>query len=154
MNSLNHAFSAWTAAELLPVFSLLTCCCLVCSRCSFAVGLGDLNSYRQRKQLNLVFALSQDRASPVILKMSWVKSIFSWPFGPGMDRWWPSPIHACVCLSETLTEAPLICFQLFRRVAAALPGMDSTPEKSKEDSILFIKLPQCSFVIGTECSCW
>lgn len=27
-------------------------------------------------------------------------------------------------------------FQLFRRVAAALPGMDSTPEKSKEDSIL------------------
>ncbi|NWI15069.1 RAB6A protein, partial [Crypturellus soui] len=25
--------------------------------------------------------------------------------------------------------------QLFRRVAAALPGMDSTPEKSKEDSI-------------------
>lgn len=28
-------------------------------------------------------------------------------------------------------------FQLFRRVAAALPGMDSTPEKSKEDSILF-----------------
>uniref|UniRef100_A0A0E9XJH7 Small monomeric GTPase n=1 Tax=Anguilla anguilla TaxID=7936 RepID=A0A0E9XJH7_ANGAN len=25
--------------------------------------------------------------------------------------------------------------QLFRRVAAALPGMDSTPEKSKEDMI-------------------
>lgn len=31
----------------------------------------------------------------------------------------------------------LTVLQLFRRVAAALPGMDSTPEKSKEDSILF-----------------
>ncbi|GCB71681.1 hypothetical protein scyTo_0008896 [Scyliorhinus torazame] len=26
-------------------------------------------------------------------------------------------------------------FQLFRRVAAALPGMDNAPEKSKEDMI-------------------
>lgn len=69
MSSLNHAFSACTAAELLPVFSLLTCCCLVCSRGPFAVGLGDLNSYRQRKPLNLVLALSQDRAAPVMLKM-------------------------------------------------------------------------------------
>jgi hypothetical protein len=33
--------------------------------------------------------------------------------------------------------------QLFRRVAAALPGMDSTPEKSKEDSILFL----CALII-------
>lgn len=30
--------------------------------------------------------------------------------------------------------------KLFRRVAAALPGMDSTPEKSKEDSILHMHL--------------
>lgn len=33
-------------------------------------------------------------------------------------------------------SSPVATFQLFRRVAAALPGMDSTPEKSKEDSIL------------------
>lgn len=59
-----------------------------------------------------------------------------------------------VCLSETFTEAPLVCFQLFRRVAAALPGMDSTPEKSKEDSILFTKLSQRSFVARTQCSRW
>lgn len=46
------------------------------------------------------------------------------------------------------TEAALAPFQLFRRVAAALPGMDSTPEKSKEDSILFIKLSQRSLVVA------
>ncbi|CAJ0964526.1 unnamed protein product [Ranitomeya imitator] len=34
----------------------------------------------------------------------------------------------------------VVMFQLFRRVAAALPGMDSTPEKSKEDSILLLEL--------------
>lgn len=33
-----------------------------------------------------------------------------------------------------------IVFQLFRRVAAALPGMDSTENKPPEDSILFLKL--------------
>ena len=37
------------------------------------------------------------------------------------------------CVSVVLRSS-----QLFRRVAAALPGMDSTPEKSKEDSILFL----------------
>uniref|UniRef100_A0A3B4ZG74 RAB41, member RAS oncogene family n=1 Tax=Stegastes partitus TaxID=144197 RepID=A0A3B4ZG74_9TELE len=38
---------------------------------------------------------------------------------------------------ETSAKAGYNVKQLFRRVAAALPGMDSTPEKSKEDSILF-----------------
>lgn len=33
----------------------------------------------------------------------------------------------------------LLQFQLFRRVAAALPGMDSTENKPPEDSILFTK---------------
>uniref|UniRef100_A0AAZ3QYS2 Uncharacterized protein n=1 Tax=Oncorhynchus tshawytscha TaxID=74940 RepID=A0AAZ3QYS2_ONCTS len=37
---------------------------------------------------------------------------------------------------ETSAKAGYNVKQLFRRVAAALPGMDSTPEKSKEDSIL------------------
>ncbi|KAM7160156.1 ras-related protein Rab-6A-like isoform 1-T1 [Macrochelys suwanniensis] len=37
---------------------------------------------------------------------------------------------------ETSAKAGYNMKQLFRRVAAALPGMDSTPEKSKEDSIL------------------
>jgi hypothetical protein len=32
----------------------------------------------------------------------------------------------------------VILFQLFRRVAAALPGMDSTENKPPEDSILFL----------------
>uniref|UniRef100_A0A8D3DWY1 RAB41, member RAS oncogene family n=1 Tax=Scophthalmus maximus TaxID=52904 RepID=A0A8D3DWY1_SCOMX len=36
---------------------------------------------------------------------------------------------------ETSAKAGYNVKQLFRRVAAALPGMDSTPEKSKEDMI-------------------
>ncbi|XP_073676830.1 ras-related protein Rab-41 isoform X2 [Garra rufa] len=39
---------------------------------------------------------------------------------------------------ETSAKAGYNVKQLFRRVAAALPGMDSTPEKSKEDSILYM----------------
>lgn len=30
--------------------------------------------------------------------------------------------------------------QLFRRVAAALPGMDTTQDKSREDSILCVRV--------------
>uniref|UniRef100_A0A671P0M8 RAB41, member RAS oncogene family n=1 Tax=Sinocyclocheilus anshuiensis TaxID=1608454 RepID=A0A671P0M8_9TELE len=41
---------------------------------------------------------------------------------------------------------------LFRRVAAALPGMDSTPEKSKEDMI-DIKLEKPPELTVTESSC-
>uniref|UniRef100_A0A3B3T0G8 Ras-related protein Rab-6A-like n=1 Tax=Paramormyrops kingsleyae TaxID=1676925 RepID=A0A3B3T0G8_9TELE len=40
---------------------------------------------------------------------------------------------------ETSAKAGYNVKQLFRRVAAALPGMDSTPEKSKEDSILQLR---------------
>uniref|UniRef100_A0A8D0AM60 RAB41, member RAS oncogene family n=1 Tax=Sander lucioperca TaxID=283035 RepID=A0A8D0AM60_SANLU len=41
-----------------------------------------------------------------------------------------------VMFIETSAKTGYNVKQLFRRVAAALPGMDSTPEKSKEDSIL------------------
>ena len=38
-----------------------------------------------------------------------------------------------------------VCFlQLFRRVAAALPGMESTQDKSREDSILYASVLQFS----------
>lgn len=40
----------------------------------------------------------------------------------------------------------IVFFQLFRRVAAALPGMDSTENKPPEDSILLqysIYFPHC-----------
>ncbi|NWY14192.1 RAB6B protein, partial [Aphelocoma coerulescens] len=40
-----------------------------------------------------------------------------------------------VMFIETSAKTGYNVKQLFRRVAAALPGMDSTPEKSKEDSI-------------------
>uniref|UniRef100_A0A3P9LGC9 RAB41, member RAS onco family n=1 Tax=Oryzias latipes TaxID=8090 RepID=A0A3P9LGC9_ORYLA len=44
---------------------------------------------------------------------------------------------------ETSAKAGYNVKQLFRRVAAALPGMDSAPEKSKEDSILVLFNPCC-----------
>uniref|UniRef100_A0AAZ3R9G2 RAB41, member RAS oncogene family n=1 Tax=Oncorhynchus tshawytscha TaxID=74940 RepID=A0AAZ3R9G2_ONCTS len=43
---------------------------------------------------------------------------------------------------------------LFRRVAAALPGMDSTPEKSKEDMIdIKLEKPPEMAVTESSCSC-
>ncbi|KAG9351368.1 hypothetical protein JZ751_022617 [Albula glossodonta] len=45
---------------------------------------------------------------------------------------------------ETSAKAGYKVKQLFRRVAAALPGMDSTPEKSKEDNTyLYVTLRAC-----------
>ncbi|KAJ8015689.1 hypothetical protein DPEC_G00028720 [Dallia pectoralis] len=53
---------------------------------------------------------------------------------------------------ETSAKAGYNVKQLFRRVAAALPGMDSTPEKSKEDMI-DIKLEKPPEMVVTESSC-
>ncbi|XP_015257522.1 ras-related protein Rab-41 isoform X2 [Cyprinodon tularosa] len=53
---------------------------------------------------------------------------------------------------ETSAKAGYNVKQLFRRVAAALPGMDSTPEKSKEDMI-DIKLENKPEMTVTESSC-
>ncbi|XP_017553803.1 ras-related protein Rab-41 isoform X1 [Colossoma macropomum] len=53
---------------------------------------------------------------------------------------------------ETSAKAGYNVKQLFRRVAAALPGMDSTPEKSKEDMI-DIKLEKPPELPVTESSC-
>ncbi|XP_068445556.1 ras-related protein Rab-41 isoform X2 [Clinocottus analis] len=55
---------------------------------------------------------------------------------------------------ETSAKAGYNVKQLFRRVAAALPGMDSTPEKSKEDmiDIQLEKQPEMT-VTESSCSC-
>ncbi|MCI4379935.1 hypothetical protein PDJAM_G00230820 [Pangasius djambal] len=53
---------------------------------------------------------------------------------------------------ETSAKAGYNVKQLFRRVAAALPGMDSAPEKSKEDMI-DIKLEKSPELPVTESSC-
>uniref|UniRef100_A0A4W6EFW4 RAB41, member RAS onco family n=1 Tax=Lates calcarifer TaxID=8187 RepID=A0A4W6EFW4_LATCA len=53
---------------------------------------------------------------------------------------------------ETSAKTGYNVKQLFRRVAAALPGMDSTPEKSKEDMI-DIKLEKQPEMTVTESSC-
>ncbi|XP_028314829.1 ras-related protein Rab-41 isoform X1 [Gouania willdenowi] len=55
---------------------------------------------------------------------------------------------------ETSAKAGYNVKQLFRRVAAALPGMDSTPEKSKEDmiDINLEKQPEMT-VTESSCSC-
>ncbi|KFQ83280.1 Ras-related protein Rab-6A, partial [Phaethon lepturus] len=55
---------------------------------------------------------------------------------------------------ETSAKAGYNVKQLFRRVAAALPGMDSTPEKSKEDMIdIKLEKPPEQPVTESGCSC-
>ncbi|XP_010901319.1 ras-related protein Rab-41 isoform X2 [Esox lucius] len=55
---------------------------------------------------------------------------------------------------ETSAKAGYNVKQLFRRVAAALPGMDSTPEKSKEDMIdIKLEKPPEMAVTESSCSC-
>ncbi|XP_018598767.1 ras-related protein Rab-6A-like isoform X1 [Scleropages formosus] len=55
---------------------------------------------------------------------------------------------------ETSAKAGYNVKQLFRRVAAALPGMDSTPEKSKEDMIdIKLEKPPEQPVTESSCSC-
>ncbi|XP_009647970.1 ras-related protein Rab-41 isoform X6 [Egretta garzetta] len=55
---------------------------------------------------------------------------------------------------ETSAKAGYNVTQLFRRVAAALPGMDSTPEKSKEDMIdIKLEKPPEQPVTESGCSC-
>uniref|UniRef100_A0A8B9I225 Ras-related protein Rab-6B n=1 Tax=Anser brachyrhynchus TaxID=132585 RepID=A0A8B9I225_9AVES len=55
---------------------------------------------------------------------------------------------------ETSAKAGCNVKQLFRRVAAALPGMDSTPEKSKEDMIdIKLEKPPEQPVTESGCSC-
>ncbi|CAK6964647.1 ras-related protein Rab-6B-like isoform X1 [Scomber scombrus] len=57
-----------------------------------------------------------------------------------------------VMFIETSAKTGYNVKQLFRRVAAALPGMDSTPEKSKDDMI-DIKLEKQPEMTVTESSC-
>ncbi|XP_020562118.1 ras-related protein Rab-6A isoform X3 [Oryzias latipes] len=57
-----------------------------------------------------------------------------------------------VMFIETSAKTGYNVKQLFRRVAAALPGMDSAPEKSKEDMI-DIKLERQPEMTVTESSC-
>ncbi|XP_077163440.1 ras-related protein Rab-6B-like isoform X1 [Paroedura picta] len=59
-----------------------------------------------------------------------------------------------VMFIETSAKTGYNVKQLFRRVAAALPGMDSAPEKSKDDTV-YVKLekPPEQPVTETGCSC-
>ncbi|XP_035264991.1 ras-related protein Rab-41 isoform X1 [Anguilla rostrata] len=55
---------------------------------------------------------------------------------------------------ETSAKAGYNVKQLFRRVAAALPGMDNAPEKSKEDMIdIKLEKPPEQPVTESSCSC-
>uniref|UniRef100_A0A8C1K6R3 RAB6A, member RAS oncogene family n=1 Tax=Cyprinus carpio TaxID=7962 RepID=A0A8C1K6R3_CYPCA len=53
-----------------------------------------------------------------------------------------------VMFIETSAKAGYNVKQLFRRVAAALPGMESTQDKSREDSILHKYVHKLTYVIG------
>ncbi|XP_066496109.1 ras-related protein Rab-6B-like isoform X2 [Tiliqua scincoides] len=59
-----------------------------------------------------------------------------------------------VMFIETSAKTGYNVKQLFRRVAAALPGMDSAPEKSKDDMIdIKLEKPPEQLVTESGCSC-
>ncbi|OXB74934.1 UNVERIFIED_CONTAM: hypothetical protein H355_013484, partial [Colinus virginianus] len=55
-----------------------------------------------------------------------------------------------VMFIETSAKAGYNVKQLFRRVAAALPGMESTQDKSREDSILYAGVQALPVTVGEE----
>ena len=57
-------------------------------------------------------------------------------------------MYLFISLSPSLSLS--LSVQLFRRVAAALPGMESTQDKSREDSILFLPMGVCVCVRAVE----
>lgn len=60
-------------------------------------------------------------------------------------RLWMSGQDGWSGLTLTDEVCSLSFLQLFRRVAAALPGMESTQDKSREDSILTLHRPICVY---------
>uniref|UniRef100_A0A673AEC9 RAB41, member RAS oncogene family n=1 Tax=Sphaeramia orbicularis TaxID=375764 RepID=A0A673AEC9_9TELE len=57
-----------------------------------------------------------------------------------------------VLFIETSAKTGYNVKQLFRRVAAALPGMDTTQDKSREDSILYLHVKSIMQVTSDSCS--
>ncbi|XP_077092398.1 ras-related protein Rab-41 isoform X2 [Siphateles boraxobius] len=110
----------------------------------------NLNSFQQTSKW--IDDVRTERGSDVIIMLVGNKTDLADKRQVTLDAAEKKARDLGVMYIETSAKAGYNVKQLFRRVAAALPGMDSTPEKSKEDMI-DIKLEKPPELPVTESSC-
>ncbi|TRY97984.1 hypothetical protein DNTS_000304 [Danionella cerebrum] len=112
----------------------------------------NLNSFQQTSKW--IDDVRTERGSDVIIMLVGNKTDLGDKRQVSVDAAEKKARDLGVMYIETSAKAGYNVKQLFRRVAAALPGMDSTPEKSKEDtSVIDIKLEKPPELPVTEGSC-
>ncbi|XP_077092397.1 ras-related protein Rab-41 isoform X1 [Siphateles boraxobius] len=112
--------------------------------------IANLNSFQQTSKW--IDDVRTERGSDVIIMLVGNKTDLADKRQVTLDAAEKKARDLGVMYIETSAKAGYNVKQLFRRVAAALPGMDSTPEKSKEDMI-DIKLEKPPELPVTESSC-
>ncbi|XP_072519383.1 ras-related protein Rab-41 isoform X3 [Salminus brasiliensis] len=110
----------------------------------------NLNSFQQTSKW--IDDVRTERGSDVIIMLVGNKTDLADKRQVSVEAAEKKARELSVMYIETSAKAGYNVKQLFRRVAAALPGMDSTPEKSKEDMI-DIKLEKPPELPVTESSC-
>ncbi|XP_073676832.1 ras-related protein Rab-41 isoform X4 [Garra rufa] len=98
--------------------------------------IANLNSFQQTSKW--IDDVRTERGSDVIIMLVGNKTDLADKRQVSVEAAEKKARELGVMYIETSAKAGYNVKQLFRRVAAALPGMDSTPEKSKEDSILYM----------------
>ncbi|XP_042611356.1 ras-related protein Rab-6A-like isoform X4 [Cyprinus carpio] len=112
--------------------------------------IANLNSFQQTSKW--IDDVRTERGSDVIIMLVGNKTDLADKRQVSVEAAEKKARELGVMYIETSAKAGYNVKQLFRRVAAALPGMDSTPEKSKEDMI-DIKLEKPPELPVTESSC-
>ena len=114
--------------------------------------LTDLNSFQQTSKW--IDDVRTERGSDVIIMLVGNKTDLADKRQVSIEEGERKARELNMMYIETSAKAGYNVKQLFRRVAAALPGMDSTPEKSKEDMIdIKLEKPPEQPVTESGCSC-
>ncbi|XP_005997190.1 ras-related protein Rab-41 isoform X1 [Latimeria chalumnae] len=112
----------------------------------------NLNSFQQTSKW--IDDVRTERGSDVIIMLVGNKTDLADKRQVSIEEGERKARELSVMYIETSAKAGYNVKQLFRRVAAALPGMDSTPEKSKEDMIdIKLEKPPEQPVTESGCSC-
>ncbi|XP_078496298.1 ras-related protein Rab-41 isoform X4 [Lissotriton helveticus] len=112
----------------------------------------NLNSFQQTSKW--IDDVRTERGSDVIIMLVGNKTDLADKRPVSIEEGERNAKEVNVMYIESSAKAGYNVKQLFRRVAAALPGMDSTPEKSKEDMIdIKLEKPPEEPVTESGCSC-
>ncbi|NXM65358.1 RAB6A protein, partial [Serilophus lunatus] len=115
-------------------------------------GITNLNSFQQTSKW--IDDVRTERGSDVIIMLVGNKTDLADKRQITTEEGEQRAKELNVMFIETSAKTGYNVKQLFRRVAAALPGMDSTPEKSKEDMIdIKLEKPPEQPVTESGCSC-